>query len=435
MHFPVYFPDIFTFVRLSNISMQLIEVKDKKSIREFHRVPYIIYKNDKNWIPHLTQDVEKLFNPEKNKAFRGGAAIRWVLKNDQGELIGRVAAFVHKKYSGGFEYPVGGMGYFECINDKKAAFLMFDACKQWLTDKGMKAMDGPINFGEKSEYWGLLVQNFDYPPTYQVNYNPAYYREFFEAYGFQVFYEQYIFWRDLVRTADEVFMRKTQLLWNDPKFELRDVRGMSDEQLARYFIEIYNDAWGSHEGFASMKFEQALKIMKAIKPVKDPRITVFAFYDKQPVAFYINLPELNQIFRHLNGNLNLWGKLKFLYYKKFAGSTTMYGVVFGVVKDFQGRGVEASMIRWAGEIIVPEGKYKDTILTWIGDFNVKMLKVCKNLDASLLRTLYTYRVMFDENIPFKRAPFIGGDAEDVRNIIDNLRPLDANMERFYKMRK
>jgi len=412
--------------------MQLIEVKDERTVKEFHKVPFITYKDDRNWIPHLQQDVEKLFDPKRNKAFRGGSeVIRWVLKNDNGRLIGRVAAFMHKKYAEGFDYPVGGMGFFECINDKTAAFMLMDACKKWCMDRGAKALDGPINFGEKSEYWGLLTHNFEYPPTYQMNYNPPYYQGFFEEYGFKVFYEQYVFWRDLVRDADEVFMRKAAMLWQDPKFSLRNVKGMSDEQLAKYFIEIYNDAWGKHEGFKPMNYDQALKIMKAIKPVKDVRITVFAFYDDKPIAFYINLPELNQIFRHVHGNLNLWGKLKFLFYQKFVGSTTMYGIVFGVVKGFQGKGVEAAMIKWAGENVRLKTPYKDTILTWIGDFNIKMLKVCKNLNASLLRTLYTYRLMLDESVPFERAPFIGGDQEDVKEIIDGLMPLDKNMKQFY----
>jgi hypothetical protein len=296
----------------------------------------------------------------------------------------------------------------------------------------MKAIDGPINFGEKNEYWGLLVQNFEYPSTYQMNFNPPYYQELFESFGFKVYYEQYVFWRDIIRDADEVFQRKANVLWNDPKFKVTDVKGYSDKQLAEYFLEVYNLAWGKHEGFKAMKFEQALKIMKAIKPVKDVRISLYAFYDNKPIAFYINLPELNQIFKYVNGNLNLWGKLKFLFYKKFKGSTTMYGVVFGVVPEFHGQGVEAAMIKYGGIHIRKDTKYVDTIITWIGDFNVKMMKVLKNLNASLLRKLYTYRLILDPDIPFERAPFISGTKEDVDEIINGLMPLDENMKKYGK---
>jgi hypothetical protein len=410
--------------------MQIIEVKEKKEINDFHQVPFLIYKDFKNWIPHLKQDIEKVFDPTKNKAFRGGEAKRWILKDGNGKLIGRIAAFVDPKYYKSFKQPTGGLGFFECINNREAAFLLLGTAKKYLLTKGMKAIDGPINFGEKNEYWGLLVQNFEYPPTYQVNFNPPYYQQFFEEFGFKVYYEQYLFWRDLKRDADEVFQRKANVLWKDPKFKVTNVKGYSDEQLAKYFLAVYNDAWGKHEGFKAMKYEQALKIMKAMKPVKDVRITLFAFYDEKPIAFYINLPELNQIFKHVNGNLNLWGKLKFLFYKKFVGSTTMYGVVFGVVPEYQGQGVEGALLKFGGINIIGHTPYTDTIITWIGDFNVKMLKICKNLNASLLRKLFTYRLILDENIPFERAPFISGSKQDVDEIINGLMPLEENMSRY-----
>jgi hypothetical protein len=388
--------------------VKLIEVIHKRQVNDFHRVPFYIYKNDPAWIPHLRQDVEKVFDKKKNKAFRHGEAIRWVIYNDAGVAVGRVAAFINKKTAFTFKQPTGGMGFFECIEDEKVARMLLDTCKDWLMSKGMQAMDGPINFGEKNEYWGLLVEGYEHVPAYQINYNPPYYRAFFENYGFKTYYEQYVFWRDLRQPAEEIFRRKSEQLHQDPKFSIRNIRGKSDASLAEDFLAVYNQAWGVHEGFKQMNKATALSIMKAIKPVKDPDITLFAYYGETPVGFYINLPELNQMFKYVNGNLNFWGKLKFLWYQKTKGSSTMYGIVFGVVPEFQGKGVEAAMIVHAEKYIVPKGQYKDTILTWIGDFNIKMLKVCENLNVIRQRTLITYRCLFDPNLPFERAPYIGG---------------------------
>ncbi|MCZ2444544.1 MAG: hypothetical protein LC101_12300 [Flavobacteriales bacterium] len=415
--------------------MKLIEVNDKKAINQFHQLPFYIYKQDKNWIPHIKQDIEKIFHSETNKAFRDGKAKRWLLLDDNDNPIGRIAAFVEPKYYKTFKQPTGGIGFFECVNNKVAAFLLLDTAREWLAAHGMKAIDGPINFGEKNAYWGLLTQNADYPNTYQMNYNPPYYQTFFEEYGFRVFYEQYLFWRDIIRDADEVFRRKAAILWEDPLFKITSAKGYTDKELAAFFLAVYNEAWGKHEGFSAMRFEQAHKIMKAIHPVRDVRISLFAFYDNKPVAFYINIPELNQIFKHVNGNLNLWGKLKFLFYQKLYGSTTMYGIVFGVVPEFQGKGVEAAMIKYAGIHFRGHTQYIDTVITWIGDFNVKMLKLCKNLNASVLRKYHTYRYMIDASIPFERHKFIGGDAEDVKQIIDGLLPLDDNMSRYGSRKK
>ena len=140
--------------------MQLVEINNKRTIKSFHRLPFSIYKNTKVWVPHLRQDIESVFDKKKNKQLRHGEAIRWILLDNKSEVIGRVTAFVNRKMKSG-KIAVGGMGFFECINDKKAAFILFDACKKRLEERDCEAMDGPINFGEKDKFWGLLVEGFE----------------------------------------------------------------------------------------------------------------------------------------------------------------------------------------------------------------------------------------------------------------------------------
>jgi hypothetical protein len=81
------------------------------------------------------------------------------------------------------------MGFFECIDNKEAAFFCLIPLKHWLQERGMKAMEGPINFGENDSFWGLLVEGFT-PPSYGMNYHLPYYHKFFTDYGFETAYEQ-----------------------------------------------------------------------------------------------------------------------------------------------------------------------------------------------------------------------------------------------------
>src|SRR5687768_11344843 len=138
-------------------NMKITEVTTQKHIKEFLLLPARLYKNSRTWIRPLDKDVESVFDREKNKTFRHGECVRWILLNDAGETIGRVAAFVNQKtVNKGNEQPTGGMGFFECIQEQKAAFMLFDQCKNWLQARGMEAMDGPINFGNRDRWWGLL---------------------------------------------------------------------------------------------------------------------------------------------------------------------------------------------------------------------------------------------------------------------------------------
>src|SRR5690554_5192440 len=174
--------------------MKVVEIADSSQEREFLEFPARLYKNEKSWIRPLDKDINAVFDPKVNKFFRHGEATRWLLVDDLGNTIGQVAAFINNKTAKTTEYISGGMGFFECINDPKAAFLLFDTCKEWLLARGMEAMDGPINFGDRHNWWGLLVKGFE-EPNYCMPYHFPYYQELFEEYGFKVYFEQYTYHR------------------------------------------------------------------------------------------------------------------------------------------------------------------------------------------------------------------------------------------------
>jgi hypothetical protein len=159
--------------------MNLIEVKTPEDARSFIEINVLIHKNIPNYIRPLDKDVEQVFDPERNKAFRHGECTRWILVSGDGEKLGRIAAFVNKRYkTKGDEFPVGGIGFFDCINDQAGADMLFDVARHWLLQRGMGAMDGPINFGERDTWWGLVTQGF-HEPMYRMNFNPPYYQQLF----------------------------------------------------------------------------------------------------------------------------------------------------------------------------------------------------------------------------------------------------------------
>src|ERR1700742_4928452 len=161
--------------------MQLIEVTTPSLAKEFLGVNVEINRSIPGYIRPIDKEIEEVFDPKQNKAFRQGELARWILK-DEDRTIGRIAAFVNKKYRNkGDDVPVGGIGFFDCINNQEAADLLFDVARHWLSQRGMEAMDGPINFGERDKWWGLLVEGFN-EPLWSMNFNPPYYSTLFENY-------------------------------------------------------------------------------------------------------------------------------------------------------------------------------------------------------------------------------------------------------------
>ncbi|MBD5392169.1 GNAT family N-acetyltransferase, partial [bacterium] len=159
--------------------MQIKEVVSAADKAAWHKFQRDFYRNDPNFSAPFEKMIEAIFTPGKNEFYENGDATRFLLYDDQGQIIGRTAAFINGKKAYTFKQPTGGMGFFECVNDQKAADMLFDACRDWLRARGMQAMDGPINFGENDNYWGLLVEGFE-PSGWGMNYNPPYYKELFE---------------------------------------------------------------------------------------------------------------------------------------------------------------------------------------------------------------------------------------------------------------
>ncbi|HMI77851.1 MAG TPA: hypothetical protein VK484_03615, partial [Ferruginibacter sp.] len=281
--------------------MQILPVNDRSTAKQFIQVAVVINKNEPNWIRPLDKDIDEVFDKEKNKAFRFGEITHWILKDDKGNLIGRIAAFVNKKYkSKGDEGPVGGIGFFECIDDQDAADLLFDNAKHWLIQHGMEAMDGPINFGERERWWGLITEGFS-PPLYCMNYNLPYYINLFENYGFKVFYNQVCFALDAVKPIAQKTRDRHKLNATNPDISFDTIKKNNLEKYAVDFIEVYNKAWAGHGGLKQMNKEQVLLMFNKMKPVMDERIAYFAYYKGTAIAMFINLPDINQYFKHMNG--------------------------------------------------------------------------------------------------------------------------------------
>ncbi|QCR21911.1 hypothetical protein [Pontibacter sp. SGAir0037] len=387
--------------------MQLIEVTTPKLAQEFLLVQVRLYKNDPKYIRPLDKDVNDVFDPKRNRLLRNSEAIRWILRNDTGETIGRVAAFINKKTANSFAQPTGGIGFFDCINSQEAANKLFDACRNWLQERGMEAMDGPINFGDRDKWWGLLADGF-YPPTYTMNYNYPYYIQLFENYGFQVFFKQYVYYRKVRDSLTPEYFEKSQRILNDPNYSFRHMDLKQMKMYAEHFRTVYNKGWVKHEGVKEMSEAQAMSVMKTLKPVLDEKIVWFAYYNNEPVGFFISIPELNQLFKYVNGKLNWWGKLKFAYHRWRGACKAMYGLVFGIVPEHQGKGVEAAMVVSAAKVVQDSNRvpYEELQMNWIGDFNPKMMKVAEQVGGRIYKTYHTYRFLFDRTKEFKRMTII-----------------------------
>lgn len=267
-------------------------------------------------------------------------------------------------------------------------------------------MDGSINFGERDKFWGIVTDGFD-EPLYGMNYNAPYYKDLFENYGFKTYFNQLCYTRPVHGDVSRVFTVMHAKHEKNPDISAKPLKKNKLEKFAKDFTEVYNKAWASHEGGKQLEYEKTLKMFNTLKPVVNEHISWFVYEKEKPIAMWMNIPDLNQWFKYLNGKFGIWEKLKFLWVKKFTKNTKMVGIVFGVVPEWQRTGIDGYMI-WEGtKHLRKHTDFQVTELQWIGDFNPKMMKIAENLDTQVTRKLSTFRYLFDREKEFERHPILG----------------------------
>ncbi len=388
----------------------LEEVTSKSQQKEFIDLPKRLYKNNRTWVCPFDGDIAKVFDPTKNKKYLDGEAIRWIARDDKGKAVGRIAAFYNREDAAMEEQPTGGCGFFEAIDDQELADMLFDASRDWLKGKGMEAMDGPVNFGSRESWWGLLVEGFEFQPLYENPYNPPYYIQLFENYGFKNYFNQYTYNRKMkAGVFSQSVYDRVKRLEESPgyRFEHIDIKDLP--LIAEYFRMIYNKAWAHHSGVKPMTKEEAQKMMQNMKPIIDEKLIYMAYFNDEPVGFFIMVPDLNRVIGRFHGKLNLinkirlWGMLKLTH-----KADRIFAIIFGVTPEMHGKGIESGIIHEFESEVAKGMHYKSLELAWVGDFNPIMMRMVENyVCATKHKTHVTYRYLFDRTKEFKRAPRIG----------------------------
>jgi hypothetical protein len=384
--------------------MQLIAVDNPKLAETFIAINAIILKDIPNYVQPLAKDVAAVFDEKKNKAFRKGTCQRWILVDNNNAAIGRIAAFYNKAYKNrGDQLVYGGFGFFDCINNQEAANLLLNAAQEWLITQGCEGMDGPINFGERDKWWGLVVEGFD-APLYNMNFNAPYYKELIENFGAKVFFGQLCFGRKLLFPMSSKLEKRHNEIKQDGLYHFKNIEKNNLAKYAEDFATVYNKAWAGHGGNKKIEVPIVKKMFATMKPVMDEKIMFFLYHKEEPIGIFVNLPDLNFYFKHLNGKFGWWQKLKFLFLQKTKKNNKAVGIVFGIVPEYQGKGVDSYFIYATHQTFLASKQYTDFEMQWIGDFNPKMVNVAQSLDTHITRKLHTYRYHFNKDIPVERHP-------------------------------
>lgn len=390
---------------------RLHQVETLHDVKVWLHLDRAIYRDAPMWVCPLDDDIEKIFAPECNHLFEGGEAVRWIAFDENDKAVGRIAAFYNREQAK-ITQNMGCCGFFEAIDEQEVANLLFDAAREWLSERGLEGMDGPVNFGSRDSWWGLLVEGFEYQPLYDNPYHMPYYKALFENYGFQNYFNQnsYI-WRAESGVLSEIALEKAHRLLSNPDYQIKDMSDTDLSVAAEQLRTIYNKAWSLFTGVKEMTEEEAQKLMRTLRPIIDRELIYFAYHNGSPIGFFVMVPDLNRIIGRFNGKFGLWQKLRLVWELKVRKSCDrVFGIIFGITPEFQGKGIESAIMTYILENYIQKGRspYKSFEFAWIGDFNPVMNRMIERyVCASKHKMHTTYRYLFDRTREFERCPRLG----------------------------
>ena len=340
--------------------LEIIAAEGRSALKDFIDLPWEIYAEYPQWVPPLKKDVRRMLDPRRHP-FWEFSERRLFLARRGAKTVGRIAGIIDRHYNEFHGEKMGIWGFFECIDDPEAAAALFSAVETWVRQKGMTFIRGPLNPSPNYEV-GLLIEGFDYPPVLGMTYNPPYYPRLVESCGFIKEKDLLAFLIEAPFQVPEWMDRLAERLAHKKGVHIRPFRPKDQDSEFLLIKEIYNDSWSGNWGFVPLSDNEIRDIQKDVMKFADTDLAFFIYYEQEPVAVCVVLPDLNPLLKRLNGRIGLLGLLKLLMYRGEVRG--LRGLIFGVKEKYRQLGFPLLATHHLNEMVRKKGKYHYMEMGW-----------------------------------------------------------------------
>lgn len=313
-------------------------VESKADLETFLSVPQSILGDDPAWVPPLKMMVRDQLNPTKNPWFVNGEAQLFFAERD-GKAVGRISAQVDQSHLNQHNDVTGFFGFFDCADDQDAADALFVAAGKWLTQKGMKQIRGPFSLNINEET-GLLVDGFESPPRVAMGHAKPHYQTLVEAAGFEKVRDMFAFLTPMDTALPLKHMKVLQRsIDRNPELSFRHLDPKNYDRDIRILVDLFNAAWAENWGFIPLTEADAKRMADEFKLILIPELVWFAFYEDEPAAMAVALPDLNEMLTDLGGHIwpTGWAKLAWRVLTRRTWSSGTRVPLMGVAPRFKNK--------------------------------------------------------------------------------------------------
>jgi len=363
--------------------LRIIEVRDKKALKEFIEFPYRLYRDDPNWVPPLRRDIKFKFS--RKNPFLEYADVQPFIAIRNNNIVGRITAIHNRRHSEFTGQKMGFFGFFDSIDDESVARAMISQVRGWLRERNLELMRGPMNFTSNDE-WGVLVDGFDEPPMIMMPYNYKYYDEILIKCGMHKAKDLLAYIADVPESLDDKVYRVAQIVSNSG-LRIRQVNKKDLTNEMNIFKEVYDSAWSENWGFMPMTDKEIKHMASMLRPFIIPELTLIAERDGDPIGILMLLPDLNFVLKRLNGNLLPFGIFRALWYLRQIRDARL--LLFGIKKGARRRGVDALLLIEGLKGVKRKG-FRRVELSWILEDNMPIRRTVENLGGRVYKRYRVY---------------------------------------------
>ncbi|MBN2543272.1 N-acetyltransferase [bacterium] len=368
------------------MNLSIKTVVSKEDLGNFIRLPWQVYKGDKNWVAPLLGEEMKFYDPQKNPFFDHSDVVLFLAMSGH-YLKGRIAAIIDRNYMDFHNEKTGFFGCFESVNDKEVSEMLFSAASDWLREHGMSMMRGPMNFSTNNTC-GLLVNGFDQPPVVMMTYNPGYYIDLYENYGLRKAKDLYAYlYVETEGKIPDLLERNAPRLEKRGGFHVRKIDMKNFDEEVKLIKKIYNAAWEDNWGFVPMTDSEFDHLANDLKMIVDPDLVFVAEVNGEPVGFSLAIPDINYALNRINGRLLPFGIFKLLYHKRRIHKLRV--ITMGVIKGFRNRGIDLIFYYYTFKEGFARG-YDRAEMSWVLEDNFMMNKALEKIGAEIYKTYRIY---------------------------------------------
>jgi GNAT superfamily N-acetyltransferase len=309
----------------------------------FIKLPWQLYRNERNWVPPLVSERKKFLDRDKNPFFEHAEAEYFIAWRD-GEPVGRIGAHVDRNFNSYQGNEWGLFGFFEAENDPEVARALLEAAETWLRDRGRDRMVGPMDFTTNDEC-GLLVDGYDRKPLILQGWHHPYYLPLLEGYGLDKAMDLYMWQLRLDEVEEQggfhpMIQAAAKKVTTEHGVTVRHMNKRDFEAELGRFLEVYNAAWERNWGFVPLSENEVRHYAKDLKPILDEQWTWIAERDGEVLGAALTLPDINAALAHMNGRLLPIGWAKFLWWRRKIEACRVFAL--GVKPEHQHLGIAAA---------------------------------------------------------------------------------------------